>query len=212
MFAVSHSFETRVTIAINLGYAFDLEKFNPHPPAVLMNFVDQLKASQAYWAHPCLLPCMFLSAHTLRVESYLRNIIGPGVLAVKQDIGVTKAGMSEREFFPNDLGQCQSMLFVDGKLHRGNARRLTQTINDLSTWIIFTKRAPQWDIQCSDFLLDLVDSDQRLHRDDQASAKSLQEALYYIRNDCEACLENAESYEAQMKLQLEIVSHVLLQC
>jgi hypothetical protein len=39
--------------------------------------------------------------------------------------------------------------------------------------------------------------------------KPLQEALYYVRNHCEACLENAESSATQMQLQLDIVSRTL---
>ena len=159
MFAISYLFETRTTTALNIGFAFDLDGFNSHPPLAFANFAHQLTANQSHWAHPCMLPCTFLSVHTLRVESYLRDVIGSGVLAVKQLIGVIKAGTSEQQFYSNEPGgsgieMYRRKLFVDGKVHRSNAPRLTHKINDLSTWIIFEKRSPQWDIQAGDFLLD----------------------------------------------------------
>jgi hypothetical protein len=100
--------------------------------------------------------------------------------------------------------QCQ--LFVNGRLHHGNARRLTESINDLSTWINFAKRSPKWGIQCVDFLLSLVESDQRLRDLDGKSVKHLQETLSYMRDHCEASLDVAGSSAAQMQSQLDIVS------
>lgn len=211
MLAVSHAFETRITTALNLGYAFDIDKFETQPAPNLAKFAEQLGEIQAYWMHPLVLPVMFLATHILRVESYLWHVIGPGVVAVKECIGVTKAGTSERQWLGMAEDQdelSQRKLFVDGKLHRRNAQRLTHTINDLSIWIIYTKRSPQWDIQCTDFLLRLIEFDEGLQKCNGSSAKLLQEAIYYIRNDSEACLKQAETAEAQMKLQLEIVSVV----
>jgi hypothetical protein len=209
MFAVSHAFDIGITTALSLGYAFDLDKFETEPPSRFANFVNQIEESRAYWTHPMMLPCLFLITHALRVEYYLRDTISPEVVAIKDYIGVTKAGTSHRDYLGvpgNEQKVNQHKLFVNGRLHRGNAKRLTGLINDLSTWINFTKRSPQWDIQCADFLLDLIDSDQRLRDRDGLSVKCLQEALHYVRNHSEACLDNAESAAAQMQLQLEIVS------
>ena len=211
MFAVSHAFQTRITTALNLGYAFDLDKFGTQPAPTLARFAEHLKETQGHWMHPLVLPVIFLATHILRVESYLWHVIGPGVVAVKECIGVTKAGTSERQWLGmsgNQKELSHGRLFVDGKLHRGNAQRLTHTINDLSIWIIYTKRSPQWDIQCANFLLQLIESDHRLRNDNGTSAQLIQEAIHYIRNDSEACLEQAETAEAQMKLQLDIVSVV----
>jgi hypothetical protein len=213
MFAVSHAFDTGITTALSLGYAFDLDEFETEPPPRFTNFVDQIEESRAYWTHPMMLPCIFLITHALRVEYYLRDTIGPEVVAIKDYIGVTKAGTGQREYLglpKNEQEVSQRKLFVGGRLHRGNAKRLTESINDLSTWINFTKRSPQWDIQCADFLLDLIDSDQRLRDRDGLSVKCFREALHYVRNHCEACLDNAESAAAQMQLQLEIVSQTCL--
>jgi hypothetical protein len=199
MFAVSHAFDTGITTALSLGYAFDLDKFETEPPSRFASFVDQIEDSRAYWIHPMMLPCIFLTTHALRVEYYLRDTIGPEVVAIKDYIGVTKAGTGQREFLDlpgNEHEVSRRKLFVGGRLHRGNAKRLTESINDLSTWINFTKRSPQWDIQCADFLLNLIDSDQRLRDRDGLSVKPLQEALYYVRNHCEACLENADATPA----------------
>lgn len=209
MFAVSHAFDTRITTALSLGHGFDLDKFDTSPPPKLVDFVDQLRESRKRWAHPILLPCIFLATHALRVEAYLRDTISPEVVFVKDCIGVTKAGTSQRAYLglPGDEQRVnQRKLFENGKLHRGNAKRLTESINDLSTWISFAKRSPKWNIQCADFLLNVIDSDQRLQDRDGVSAKCFQEALHYVRNTCEASLDVGESAEAQMQLQLEIVS------
>jgi hypothetical protein len=209
MFAVSHTFDTRITTAMSLGYAFDLETFDTKRASNFGKFVNQLNENRDYWTHPMMLPCMFLITHALRVESYLRDTIGPQVVAIKNYVGVTKAGTFQREYSepPSaELMANQRQLFVNGRLHRGNARRLTESINDLSTWINFAKRSPKWDIQCADFLLNLIESDQRLRDLDEKSVKHLQETLYYVRNHCEASLDVAESSAAQMQLQLDIVS------
>lgn len=100
----------------------------------------------------------------------------------------------------------QSKLFVDGRLHRGNAKRLTASINDLSTYINYVKRSPQWDIQCADFLLNVIDCDPRLQDRNGLPVKCFHEALHYVRNTCEASLNVAESAEAQMQLQLDVVN------
>lgn len=208
MFAISHAFDTRITTALSLGYAFDLDTFETKRPSTFDKFVGQLNDNRGYWTHPMMLPCMFLITHALRVELYLRDTIGPEVVAIKDYIGITRAGTSQREYLGLSVDHSkvsQRKLFMNGRLHRGNAKRLTESINDLSTWINFTKRSPKWDIQCADFLLNLMDSDQRLHDADGKSAKHLQETLHYVRNQCEASLDVAESSAAQMQLQLDIV-------
>jgi hypothetical protein len=209
MFAVSYTFDTGITTALSLGYAFDLDKFETEPPARFASFVDQIEERRAYWSHPMMLPCIFLVTHALRVEYYLRDTIGPQVLAIKDCIGVTKAGAYQREWFGipgNEEDVSRRKLFVGGKLHRENAKRLTESINDLSTWINFAKRSPQWNIQCADFVLNLIDSDQRLRDRDGLSVEPFHEALHYVRNHGEAWLEDAENAAAQMQLQLNIVS------
>lgn len=95
MFAVSHTFDTRITTAMSLGYAFDLDTFDTKRASNFGRFVNQLNENRDYWTHPMMLPCMFLITHALRVDSYLRDTIGPEVVAIKDYVGVTKAGTSQ---------------------------------------------------------------------------------------------------------------------
>jgi hypothetical protein len=50
MFAVSHAFDTCITTALSLGYAFDLDKFETEPPLRFASFVDQIKESQTFYS------------------------------------------------------------------------------------------------------------------------------------------------------------------
>jgi hypothetical protein len=94
MFAMFHTSDKRITTAISLGYAFDLDTFDTKHASTLEKFVNQLDDNRDYWTHPMMLPCLFLITHALRVESYLRDTIGPEVVAIKDYIGVTKAETS----------------------------------------------------------------------------------------------------------------------
>lgn len=161
------------------------------------------------WSHPLLLPCLFLVAHAQRTRSYVYDNLSQKVVHIEESVGVTKAGRSQKAFYPNTPGGISSEsreLFVNGQLQREHAKTLMQSINDLSTWLIFTKRSPQWDIDCAKFLLRLINSSTRLMSYRNIAARTFHETLDYVQNYCEACLETTQSSEERMKLQLNIVT------
>lgn len=208
LFAISYDFGTQSATALNLSYAFDLEQFGTLPSNALRTLIDQLIESRAQWGHPLFLPCIFLVAHAARVKSYINGTIGSEIAIVKDCVGVTRAGTSQKAFltqtYAADEGKLPK-LFVDGRLQRQDAKRLTEKINDLSTSIIYAKRSPLWDAQVAKFLLGILGQDEEVRKSDEAASKMFKETLEYVSNFSEGCLEEAESAEAQMKLQLEIV-------
>lgn len=56
MFAVSHTFDTRITTAMSLGYAFDLDTFDTKRASTFGKFVNQLNENRDFWTHPMMLP------------------------------------------------------------------------------------------------------------------------------------------------------------
>lgn len=83
-----------------------------------------------------------------------------------------------------------------------------ESINDVSTWIIFAKRSPQWDIECIDFLLALLDHSARLQSHHDVKGESFRETLDYLKSLSFVCQEVGQTSEARMQLQLNIVRFV----
>lgn len=195
-----------------LGYSFQLDHFlgdsNELPPP-LEAFVNQVKECENLWSHPLLLPCLFLVTHVRRVRTFIMEDLSRQITLVEASVGVTKAGRSRENYYiaPRDpIQKGDEQLFVDGNLQRGHAKTLTQSINNLSTWIIFAKRSPQWDIDCVKFVLRILDNSQRLLDYNGISSQTFRETLDYVQNYSEACLEVTQTSESRMQLQLNIVS------
>ena len=202
--AVSHDFATRTTTALNVGFAFGLDKYtaeDTRAPNSLWALLQQIRKSQESLSHPLLLPSLVLARHILRVSAYIKDHIAERVVQMESAIGVTKAG---RSFMRG--GTEVPNLFVDEQMHRNNAKRLTADINDLTTWIMFTRRSPEWDIECIDFLLGLLNKSRKLRECHGIAVHPFYEALYYMRNYAQGCLESCQTSKARMDLQLNIVS------
>lgn len=159
-----------------------------------------MRQAQESLSHPLLLPSLFLSRHILRVSAYIKEHISERVVQLESAIGVTKAG---RSFMRG--GANVPSLFVDDQMHRNNAKRLTADINDLTTWIMFTRRSPEWDIECIDFLLRLLGKSRKLRECHGIAPQPFYEALDYMRNYAQGCLESCQTSKARMDLQLNIV-------
>ncbi|KAI1870654.1 uncharacterized protein JN550_005197 [Neoarthrinium moseri] len=231
-FAISHDFKTGITTALNVGDAFRLgqycqevqsDKSSSPAESAMGALIEQVRECQSLWAHPLLLPCLFLVTHALRVRAYIMGDLTQQVIVVERNVGVTSAGRSRRTVDRSTGASSRSNLTVtvdqgtDDSLYSGDhmqrnsAKRLTRSINDLSTWIIFAQRSPRWDIDCVEFLLGLFDgngsgSKKRLagvYRG--AAAHTFRETLDYVRNYCESCLEVTQTSEARMQLQLNIL-------
>lgn len=212
---MSHDFQTGVTTALSIGYHLNLQRDRPssstaskYPPA-FDTFLDQIQDCENLWDHLLLLPCLFLISHVRRVRAYIMGDLSHQVVLVEKSIGVTKAGSSQRQYYSSHkypIHQEDEKLFVGKHLQREHAKTLTQTINNLSTWIIFAKRSPQWDIDCIKFILKLLDSSERLANYRGIPAQTFRETLEYVQNYSEACLEVTHTSEARMQLQLNIVS------
>jgi hypothetical protein len=156
-----------------------------------------------------LLPCLFMVTHVKHVRTYIMEDLTREIIRIERSVGVTRAGRSHRRHYRMPMRPQQEAvqsLFLDNQLQREHAKELTQAINNLSTWIIFTKRSPQWDIDCVKFLLQLLESNTRLAEYRGIPAQTFRETLHYVQSFSEACLEVTQTSEARMQLQLNIVS------
>lgn len=132
--SVSYDFNSRVTTALILGYAFDLKTFHQKPtgtpPAALTQFVNQFAHCNSCWGHPLLLPLVFLVEHAQRVQRYAMGPLSRRVVLVEHSVGVTKTGRSGTvEFdFPDDWEYANDQKLFDGEqMQRQNAKRLVAT-------------------------------------------------------------------------------------
>ncbi|KAM0816853.1 hypothetical protein AB5N19_02655 [Seiridium cardinale] len=207
-FALAHDFETGITTALSLGNHFQLHEYKskqgtPSPPPAMEEFLAQLRDSENLWSHALLLPCLFLVVHVQRVRTYIMEDLSRQIVLVENRVGITQTSRSQKHCYAEqDFG---NSLFVGEQLQREQAKALTREINNLSTWIIFTKRSPQWDIDCIKFLLQLLNGNQRFLAYRDIPAQTFRETLDYVQNYSEAGLEVTQSSEARMHLQLNIL-------
>ncbi|KAK9777964.1 hypothetical protein SCAR479_05290 [Seiridium cardinale] len=207
-FALAHDFETGITTALSLGNHFQLHEYKskqgtPSPPPAMEEFLAQLRDSENLWSHTLLLPCLFLVVHVQRVRTYIMEDLSRQIVLVENRVGITQTSRSQKHCYA-EQGFGNS-LFVGEQLQREQAKALTREINNLSTWIIFTKRSPQWDIDCIKFLLQLLNGNQRFLAYRDIPAQTFRETLDYVQNYSEAGLEVTQSSEARMHLQLNIL-------
>lgn len=206
-----HDFKVGLTTALILGYNFQLHQFNGPSklPPPLVTFVEQIKKCEHLWSHYFFFfPCLFLITHVRRARVYIMEDLSRHITLVEQSAGVTQAARSQRSDFirPKDRTEVDShQLFVDGHLQREHARRMTQSINGLSTRIIFAKRSPQWDTDCVKFLLRLLGNSQRLLAYRSIHGQASRETLDYVQNYSEARLEVTQTSESRIQHQLNIV-------
>ncbi|KAK6082240.1 hypothetical protein SCUP515_02532 [Seiridium cupressi] len=175
----------------------------PKPPTSYGGIPAQLRDSENLWSHALLLPCLFLVVHVQRVRTYIMEDLSDQIVLVENRVGVTQIRRAQKHFYAGkDFG---NSLFVCEQLQREQAKALTRKINNLSTWLIFTKRSPQWDINCIKFLLQLLNGNQRFLAYRDIPAQTFRETLDYVQNYSEAGLEVTQSSEARMHLQLNIL-------
>lgn len=131
--SVSYDFETGVTTALILGYAFDLDKLHLNAtdtPEALVQFLQQLNDCRHCWEHPLLLPCLFLLEHARRVQAYVTRALSRRVVLVEHSIGITKAGRSGMKIldFGKDYLHADDEKLFDGEhMQRQNAKKLVGT-------------------------------------------------------------------------------------
>ncbi|KAH6645003.1 hypothetical protein BKA67DRAFT_586711 [Truncatella angustata] len=210
---VTHDFESGMTTALSIGLAFELDKCasadgSLQPSPALGAFFDQIEECEHLWGSPLLLPSLFLVAHVQRVRTYIMEDLSRRIVAIEQIVGVTNAGQSQRRYYEprtHPAYRDDQKLFVGEHLQRDHAKKLTQTINNLSTWIIFTKRSPYWDIEAVKFIRGILDGSERLRNYRNISAQAFRETLDYVQNYSEASLEVTQTSEERMKLQLNIL-------
>ncbi|KAK6083403.1 hypothetical protein SCUP234_03753 [Seiridium cupressi] len=118
-----------------------------------------------------------------------------------------QSGVFSCHIFPEgtSIDECKRLTCSSASSFKENKPKLTRKINNLSTWLIFTKRSPQWDINCIKFLLQLLNGNQRFLAYRDIPAQTFRETLDYVQNYSEAGLEVTQSSEARMHLQLNIL-------
>lgn len=211
--SISHDFSTGITTALVLGYSFSIDELVVAPKPVFEAFLQQIRENWTLWNHALLLPSLFLVLHTLRVRSYIYDTLSSRVIYLESCIGITKAGRSGQIRYdaPEEAkNEDQEKLFIedekgDQHMQRDRAKKLTATINDLSTSILFARRSPQWDMECADFLLKLLDDNQRLQTYQSVSAQHFRQTLDYVKSYSAALSEATETSQARLQLQLNIV-------
>jgi hypothetical protein len=205
---MSHDFASGVTTALSLGFSFAPTTGNPHPPAGVQSFLQKIEDCHGSWTHPLILPSLFLIDHSHRIHGYINQTLSERVVLVEHSVGVTKAGRSHKTFLDfKDSKNADSQKLFDGeRMQRQNARKLVETINDLSTWIIFAKRSPEWNIDCIKFLLQLFEDSRRLSRCSGVPAQTFKEALEFVRAYSETSAEVVQTNQDRVSLQLNIVS------
>ncbi|PSS03342.1 hypothetical protein BD289DRAFT_191491 [Coniella lustricola] len=220
-FAVSYDFATRTTTALSYGTIFDIWHFTntASPPPALSAFLAQLTRTQTLMHHVCYLPCLFLALHVERVRTYVMDDLSARVIDIEASIGITKAGRSGK-FFPrtnlrapvtDSAGEAELTPLFDhgGQMNKATAKRLMRRLNDVTTWTIFSKRSPEWDIECAGFLLGLLDRSERLRKDEfgerMVPGEAFVETLEWLREHSRACYETTVTTEARLQLQLNIL-------
>jgi hypothetical protein len=170
--------------------------------------VQKIKDCHSSWTHPLLLPSLFLIDHSHKVHAYINHTLSERVVLVEHSVGVTKAGRSHKTFLDfKDWKNADSQKLFDGnRMQRENARRLVETINDLSTWIIFAKRSPEWNIASIDFLLKLVEGSKKLSNCRGIPAQTFRQTLEFVRAYSETSAEVVKTNQERVGLQLNIVS------
>lgn len=134
-------------------------------------------------------------------------------MSLESCIGVTRAGRPENPQFaaPQDRDEKHNeALFFEKEgeeqhMDRNVAKKLTASINDLSTSILFTKRSPKWDMDCSKFLLGLMTESKRLKDYAGIPGQQFEQTLQYVHSYSEALAEATETFQARLRLQLNIV-------
>lgn len=209
--ASTYDFSTGVTTAVIINHAFDIDQLHVRRAPILRRFLRQIEAHPSKWAHPLFLPSVFLATHARYVRNYITLNLNKRTVLVERLIGITKAGQPRELRDLISAQEDQRCLFKEGRLQRNNAQVLTQEINDLSTWTIFTKRSPQWDIECTEFLLKLLDDTRRLDDYRGVLAPAFRETLEYVRSYSRTCAEITQTTEARLKLQLNILYTAIAQ-
>lgn len=209
--AISHDFSTGITTAMHVGYIFELDRHinsGSRQPKSLTAFLSVIRQYRSLWAHPLVLPNLFLVTHVLRVTDFVLEDLNQQVMRLEYCIGVTKSGRSGQPHlnFPDDKDLAeQQMLYIGEQMQRHNAKRLTEEINDLTTKLEFTRCSPQWDYNFSVFLLKALEKSTRLEEYRGTPNSSIRETLEYIQSYSDGLKEVVQSFRARMELQLNIV-------
>lgn len=107
--ALSHSFETGITVAFLHGWGVLTsinhvtgKKMIPHAERIQ----GLIKSAVSLWTHPLLLPAILLEEHLFRANEFNSNVLARNTTSIEFRLGVTQSGRltgSRNSFGPAEL-------------------------------------------------------------------------------------------------------------
>ena len=167
----------------------------------VVQWLELLRNAAHAWDHPLLLPSLYLEHHMHRCRTFIyEGTIINETVNIERELGVVKVGhdgeVSERR----------------GKEFRSRAEELTVRINTHSTRLNYTSRAPTWNLDCSKFVLKLLDPlQQHLQPSQQEAHQELKDLLEFNTGLAETAVYDVESIRERMKLQLNVLYNFVAQ-
>lgn len=221
--SMSYDVRTRMTTALLYAHGTHIKDYNRYEPDIKQpGLLTLLRDAFSAWDNPLVLPCMLLSDHLRRTVLFCTS--GRAMQetwAIEEELGVTYVGRkvphtpsrsSPAQFAATQIKQARGKGFAVVAIGRAKAEELTVRINTHSTRIIFTARSPQWNRDCSSFILDLLKKySSAPWVPDAVAHHELQELLEHNIIMAESMMQHVASLKERIALQLNTLYTVTAQ-
>jgi hypothetical protein len=162
----------------------------------LADIKELLKNSMHLCTHPLLISCAILISHYHRADHFCVLNCSRSVMSVEAELGVTKAG---RQIEDDEAGQPDS-------LSKPKIRDLTSKINTLLTTVLFTARSPEWNLQFSTLLLQLLRDIPQYRGSTEKMNAELREIIEHYKTLDEGLIHHVNGLKYRLEVQLNVVS------
>ncbi|KFY40244.1 hypothetical protein V494_03599 [Pseudogymnoascus sp. VKM F-4513 (FW-928)] len=208
--ALSHSFETGITVAFLHGWGVLTgtnhvtgEKMIPHAERIQ----GLIKSAISLWTHPLLLPVILLEEHLFRADEFKSHVLSRNATSIEYRLGVTQSGRltSSRNSF--GLAELRELV--------GNEEARIETTTLLSTTMTDTINliaSLKWDHRYCKFLQSVCSQIQELQVPRLAcSERELNASIDTLECITASHSDHAVSIKERLDLQLSVLYNFVAQ-
>lgn len=164
---------------------------------------EYLIRSPRLWNYPLTLPCIILTDHLRRLQSYSAQDLTQSVMAIEEQLGVTRVGRRGNGPISRSV---RGIMGTEGiPVQRTQAEHLTVTINTEVTRVRFTSAAPKWNHEASMMIIGLARASSRLMCQVPNSDDEIIGLLEHNINIAKSLEDHVLGLQKRLELQLNVV-------
>lgn len=178
------------------------------------NLLSFILGYASFLQYPMLIPCAFLSDHLICLRAYCAEWgkLTLETTAIERDLGVTRIGRKEfdlMDYIDKEVKIQHQHLYPSERglysIGRQQAANLTVRMNTNAMGILFARMSPDWNVEASKFVMDLIQSLKAVPEFGDLDTNPLKDLLKHNIGLGSSLSKHVSGLEKRMSLQFQVV-------